>query len=156
MRRNPSILAAARRFIQRSSGAASTCGEPTVSTHEAPVVPLCAMVRLRRDPSAGRRAAGIVAVCVVGAALIVFAFRGCVLYELSVNGALAGEFANVDESFGSVWAQIAIDAVLMAAVCLAVDAVARYFGHAAAARSASSTSRWRSCSSTSRITRTPT
>lgn len=93
------------------------------------------MVRLRRDPSAGRRAAGIVAVCVVGAALIVFAFRGCVLYELSVNGALAGEFANVDESFGSVWAQIAIDAVLMAAVCLAVDAVARYFGHAAAARS---------------------
>lgn len=56
------------------------------------------------------------------------------LYELSVNGALAGEFANVDESFGSVWAQIAIDAVLMAAVCLAVDA-ARYFGHAAAARS---------------------
>lgn len=135
MRRNPSILAAARRFIQRSSDAASTCGEPTVSTHEAPVVPLCAMVRLRRDPSAGRRAAGIVAVCVVGAALIVFAFRGCVLYELSVNGALAGEFANVDESFGSVWAQIAIDAVLMAAVCLAVDAVARYFGHAAAARS---------------------
>ena len=93
------------------------------------------MVRLRRDPSAGRRAAGIVAVCVVGAALVVFAFRGCVLYELSVNGALAGEFANVDESFGSVWAQIAIDAVLMAAVCLAVDAVARYFGHAAAARS---------------------
>lgn len=93
------------------------------------------MVWLRRDPSAGRRAAGIVAVCVVGAALIVFAFRGCVLYELSVNGALAGEFANVDESFGSVWAQIAIDAVLMAAVCLAVDAVARYFGHAAAARS---------------------
>ena len=135
MRRNPSILAAARRFIQRSSGAASTCGEPTVSTHEAPVVPLCAMVRLRRDPSAGRRAAGIVAVCVVGAPLVVFAFRGCVLYELSVNGALAGEFANVDESFGSVWAQIAIDAVLMAAVCLAVDAVARYFGHAAAARS---------------------
>ena len=93
------------------------------------------MVRLRRDPSAGRRAAGIVAVCVVGAALVVFAFRGCVLYELNVNGALAGEFANVDESFGSVWAQIAIDAVLMAAVCLAVDAVARYFGHAAAARS---------------------
>lgn len=93
------------------------------------------MVRLRRDPSAGRRAAGIVAVCVVGAVLVVFAFRGCVLYELSVNGALAGEFANVDESFGSVWAQIAIDAVLMAAVCLAVDAVARYFGHAAAARS---------------------
>lgn len=93
------------------------------------------MVRLRRDPSAGRRAAGIVAVCVVGAPLVVFAFRGCVLYELSVNGALAGEFANVDESFGSVWAQIAIDAVLMAAVCLAVDAVARYFGHAAAARS---------------------
>lgn len=90
---------------------------------------------LRRDPSAGRRAAGIVAVCVVGTALVVFAFRGCVLYELSVNGALAGEFANVDESFGSVWAQIAIDAVLMAAVCLAVDAVARYFGHAAAARS---------------------
>ena len=135
MRRNPSILAAARRFIQRSSCAASTCGEPTVSTHEAPVVPLCAMVRLRRDPSAGRRAAGIVAVCVVGAALVVFAFRGCVLYELSVNGALAGELANVDESFGSVWAQIAIDAVLMAAVCLAVDAVARYFGHAAAARS---------------------
>lgn len=135
MRRNPPILAAARRFIQRSSCAASTCGEPTVSTHEAPVVPLCAMVRLRRDPSAGRRAAGIVAVCVVGAALVVFAFRGCVLYELSVNGALAGEFANVDESFGSVWAQIAIDAVLMAAVCLAVDAVARYFGHAAAARS---------------------
>lgn len=135
MRRNPSILAAARRFIQRSSCAASTCGEPTVSTHEAPVVPLCAMVRLRRDPSAGRRAAGIVAVCVVGAALVVFAFRGCVLYELNVNGALAGELANVDESFGSVWAQIAIDAVLMAAVCLAVDAVARYFGHAAAARS---------------------
>lgn len=93
------------------------------------------MVRLRRDPSAGRRAAGIVAVCVVGAALVVFAFRGCVLYELNVNGALAGEFANVDESFGSVWAQIAIDAVPMAAVCLAVDAVARYFGHAAAARS---------------------
>lgn len=57
------------------------------------------------------------------------------LYELSVNGALAGEFANVDESFGSVWAQIAIDAVPMAAVCLVVDAVARYFGHAAAARS---------------------
>lgn len=93
------------------------------------------MVRLRRDPSAGRRAAGIVAVCIVGAALVVFAFRGCVLYELNVNGVLAGEFANVDESFGSVWAQIAIDAVLMAAVCLAVDAVARYFGHAAAARS---------------------
>lgn len=93
------------------------------------------MVRLRRDPSAGRRAAGIVAVCVVGAALVVFAFRGCVLYELNVNGVLASEFANVDESFGSVWAQIAIDAVLMAAVCLAVDAVARYFGHAAAARS---------------------
>lgn len=37
---------------------------------------------------------------IVGAALVVFAFRGCVLYELSVNGALAGEFANVDESFG--------------------------------------------------------
>ena len=90
---------------------------------------------LRRDPSAGRRVAGIVAVCVVGAALVVFAFRGCVLYELNVNGVLAGEFANVDESFGSVWAQIAIDAVLMAAVCLAVDAVARYFGRAAAARS---------------------
>ncbi len=53
------------------------------------------MVRLRRDPSAGRRAAGIVAVCVVGAALVVFAFRGCVLYELNVNGVLAGEFANV-------------------------------------------------------------
>lgn len=53
------------------------------------------MVRLRRDPSAGRRAAGIVAVCVVCAALVVFAFRGCVLYELSVNGALAGEFVNV-------------------------------------------------------------
>ena len=32
----------------------------------------------------------------------------------------------------------------------------RYCGRAAAARSASSTSRWRSCSSTSRITRTPT
>lgn len=80
-------------------------------------------------------AAGFVLDLMFAAALVVFAFRGCVLYELNVNGVLAGEFANVDESFGSVWAQIAIDAVLMAAVCLAVDAVARYFGHAAAARS---------------------
>lgn len=87
---------------------------------------------LRGNPSRGRRVASIAGVCVVGAALVVFAFRACVLHEISVQGVLTGAFPNVDKSFGSVWAQVAIDAVLMIAACLGVDALARYFTKASA------------------------
>ena len=81
---------------------------------------------LRGKPSMPRRIASIVGACIAVAVIVVVAFRACVHGTLSADSQLAAFPFNLDDSFGALWAQALIDAVLMSVVCLAADALSRF------------------------------
>ena len=82
---------------------------------------------LRKPRSQAVRLVAICVTCCLGAALTVFAFHASVVHEVATQPVFEGVPAGVANSLGALWAQVLLDAVLMIAVCVAADAVVRYF-----------------------------